>query len=651
MTALLRATRFAIAVIFIVIATTAAVLYAFRGNEDLDQKFKRYSRKSTSTEDFGELRDSYDVIVVGLGTAGTIVVANLVERFPNISILVLEAGPRLTAEIGGDFRPPYVEAVNGTDTYFDIPAEYSQLSFYGLGKSFMDKEVPFTSQGIGWGGNSEFNGMWVQVPALEHFSKHWPKSWNPKIVEKYFEKITKRTSVCDDPSGGTKGEELEGAVDLSAKIFEEMGAKYRPAFRIPDLEDDGFSVPSVTARNGRRAAPVSDWLIPALNKPQTKSLTIISLARVERLIFSKGEDGLRVTGVEYWKRGEIEDLKPERVGNLQVANLKSNGRVILSAGALKSPKILYMSGIVESAEAYKQIFKSIQKRQRPPLIHTVKGLGRVFDHVGCSIVVRDMSQKFRSFHVGEYSDNSASIDDYLRNRSGPYSVYGPIQSLRMKINETHSPRAEVEAFVIPNGIGKVYSAYSGMNDFSFIFQLLNTTTRNRIILDKNEFLQFQLISKKKEPLHDDLKLAKGVYKLLQTLKRFPDLKVILGPGGISHPDLDPSNITNVEEYVKGLRNPLPGYIYFTNLLINHFGGSIPLGSAVDEHSLKLKGTTNLHVVDGSIIAEPLGAHPIFTIMMVAERASDLIGDQIQDDKVVQLHENENENLSTDTFIL
>lgn len=339
---------------------------------------------------------------------------------------------------------------------------------------------------------------------------------------------------------------------------------------------------------------------------------------------------LRSVGVEYLKRTQVEDLTPDHVGMPQIATLTRDGRIILCTGALKTPKILYMSGIAESEAAHDDVFKKVKKSRKPPILLQVPGLGRVFDHVGCSLVIRDESKKFKSFNVGDYQANSQDLKLYTSSHSGPYSIYGPIQSVRMRVNHD-SKKADVEAFAIPNGIGPVNSTYSGMNDFSLIFQLLNTTGRNRIVLDENEYLQFNLISQQNETLNDDLRLAAGVFKVLKTIhEQFPDLQVVLGPGGISHGYMNALNITDVEEYVKGKDNPLmPGFIYFANLLINHFGGSVALGTAVDEYSMILKGTSNVHVAGGSVMPLPVGAHPIFTIMMVAEKASDMIGNLVE----------------------
>lgn len=578
--------------------------------------------------------EEYDIIVAGLGTSSAILVPNLAERFPNLSILVLEAGPPLSSDVGGTNRPPYIKKANGTDTYFDIPAEYSSLAYKGLGKLYRDKNVPFSFQGTGWGGNSQFNGMWVQIPSLEEFDKNWPSGWKKKDVEEYFNKLLDKSDIVSDSSKGSRGDRLQSAYDISTKIFRRLNATLKPAFRVYKSSFDEYSPPYVISKGGRRSGPVSDWLVPLLEK-KPKKLSIISFANVEKVIFSNNDGHLEkstdlsAVGVKYWKRDRLKDKNFGFAGLPCYAFLKPGGRVILSAGALKSPHILYMSGLAHDRDTFDKIFKSYIGK-KPLYRGSVPNLGIVFDHIGSSLVIQDKSKLFQSFRSSDYRLNKEDLNLYVSSHAGPYSVYGPIQSLRMRANTKSAEKADVEVFVIPTGVGRDHGPFSGPHDFSMFFQLLNTTARHLISFDnKTGFLKLEpLPETSARGLDDDLRLASGVWRILQVIKDLPQLEIVLGPGGISHPELDPSNLTDVREFVKGLKNPYKGEIYFTNLLMNHFGGSVALGKSLEPRTMLVRGTSNVHVVDGSCVPQPIEAHPIFTIMMLAEKASDLISDEI-----------------------
>jgi choline dehydrogenase-like flavoprotein len=68
--------------------------------------------------------------------------------------------------------------------------------------------------------------------------------------------------------------------------------------------------------------------------------------------------------------------------------------------------------------------------------------------------------------------------------------------------------------------------------------------------------------------------------------------------------------------------------HYTRLIINHWGGTCPLRTTGpgggDPWTLRVKGTRNIHAMDASLYPAPLSAHPVATIMAVAEKASDIL---------------------------
>jgi choline dehydrogenase-like flavoprotein len=117
-------------------------------------------------------------------------------------------------------------------------------------------------------------------------------------------------------------------------------------------------------------------------------------------------------------------------------------------------------------------------------------------------------------------------------------------------------------------------------------------------------------------------MTDAIQRLIALYRTNPDLVLTFGPGGRSHPDLDPERPGDVKAYVEGF-DPVDG-IFYTRLIINHWGGTAPLGGGVDPSTLCVDGTRNVHVVDASLHPAPLSAHPVATIMAVAEKAGDVL---------------------------
>jgi choline dehydrogenase-like flavoprotein len=144
---------------------------------------------------------SYDAIIVGGGSAGSIVATKLqMAGGGRKRILIIEAGGPTSAAIGGTDFPPWLPAGRTDLTIFDVPGEYSQIAFMPLGKPYQLTEVPFTFQGIGLGGNSQFNGMLFQTNPPQVFDASWPTGWHWADIQPYFSLIRSKAPVTNTPS-------------------------------------------------------------------------------------------------------------------------------------------------------------------------------------------------------------------------------------------------------------------------------------------------------------------------------------------------------------------------------------------------------------------------------------------------------------------
>ena len=258
------------------------------------------------------------------------------------------------------------------------------------------------------------------------------------------------------------------------------------------------------------------------------------------------------------------------------------------------------------------------------------GIGTsLFDHVGTALAYEYVGSApaFRAYHYGDYGANAADLAAYVAARSGPYAQYGPVSVMQHSLSLDPSggaPQPNVEVFVNPFGAGAPGGPYNGPRYFSAYAVLLRPQARALTAINRETFVDYPPVYLTDE---GDLRLmALAVQQLILIYRTNPDLILTFGPGGRSHPGLNPERFEDVMAYVAGW-DPVDG-VYYARLIMNHWGGTCPVGGGVDPATLRVDRTRNIHVVDASLHPAPLSAHPVATIMAVAEKASDILSGQI-----------------------
>jgi choline dehydrogenase-like flavoprotein len=569
----------------------------------------------------------YDLIIVGAGTAGSIVATRLVRRFPRKKILLIEAGGPTSASVGGRDFPPY----DTRATIFDVPGEYQNIPFQPKGEPYRQKETPFTFQGTGYGGNSQFNGMLFQGAPPFDFSESWPFRWRYRALRPYFDLIRTEMDVSSTPSTDALFYN-RGAAGIAHDIYRAHKFVEADTSMLGGLGERYFSHPFVVSHHGLRGGPVQSHLTSIVGddgESTAGNLDLVRLAAVQRIIFDSPE-GSRAVGVTY----VFNDATTSPGGGDPApvfAPLAPWGRVILAGGALMSPRLLMLSG-VGPFHRHDEIFAdgfSVPFHIDNPDIGT-----SLFDHVATSVTFEySGAPPFNAYHYGDYAANAADLSQYAGARSGPYAQYGPVSVMQEYVDPRfdlgrarrgHRRQPNVEVFVNPFGVGAAGGPYNGPKNLTALAMLLRPRASGLMQIDKDGFVKYPPIY-----LTDaqDLELmTESIFQLLAMFRDNRDLQLVFGPGGRSHPNLRPDRIDDVREYVRGW-DPVDG-VFYTRLIINHWGGTCPLRATgpggVDPWTLRVKGTRNIHVVDASLHPAPLSAHPVATIMAVAEKASDIL---------------------------
>ncbi|MGH7851363.1 MAG: GMC family oxidoreductase N-terminal domain-containing protein [Thermodesulfobacteriota bacterium] len=563
----------------------------------------------------------YDVIIIGGGTAGTIVAAKLQAASGGRKrILIIEAGGPTAASIGGTDYPVWLPPDRNDLTIFDVPGQYSQIPFTPAGAPYQLTETSFTYQGIGLGGNSQFNGMLFQTNPPLVFNRSWPGGWGWKDLAPYFKRIRQNIPVTNTPS--TNGiPQNTGPAEIVHPLYESMGWVEGDTSR-PFPEEGVFSRPYVATEDGRRAGPVSGYFeeVDPGGVP-VEGLEILEFTKADLIEF----DGRgRAEAVHYTKRGALDQKLPGEPGT---ARLKKGGLLVLAAGALVTPRLLLLSGVgPKGREA--EIFPG--QSPAPFTIDNQRvGVG-LFDHVMTLVAYNyDGQIPYQAYNYGNYAGNEADLQAYLENGRGPYAQYQPVSILNYRYN---SDVPNVEVFLNPNGAGPSDGPYYGPNTLSAFVMLLNPKARGLVTLDENGNVRFPNIYMPPDTVEgqEDIELmTQAVFDLIQLFEEDPGLSIAFGPGSPSHPDLDPDNIEDIRTYVT---SPSPvDNVYYSRLIINHWGGTARLADGpggVDPETLILRGTENVAVVDASLIPTIVTGHPVGTIMAVADRAGDILAARI-----------------------
>jgi choline dehydrogenase len=324
-------------------------------SEDHDVSMRARDNQARLT---ARLRPQYDFVVCGAGASGSVVARRLAEN-PAVQVLLLEAGGSDEAEAVLD---PALWPTNlGSERDWGFQAEPNP--------HVNGRQLPL-SMGKGLGGGSSINvAVWSRGHRSDwdfFASEAGDAAWGYENVLDIYRRIENWQGVPDPQFRGTGGpvwvQPAANPSPIACAMLDAASEIGIPTFEHPNglmMEGKGGAAISDTLiRDGRRHSLYRAYLHPWLDRP---NLTVLTGALVRRVVF----EGRRATGVEFIRDG-------------QVTIVDASAEIVLSLGAIQTPKVLMHSGIGDREEL---------ERVGIELRHHLPGVGQNFqDHVsfGCT---------------------------------------------------------------------------------------------------------------------------------------------------------------------------------------------------------------------------------------------------------------------------
>ena len=511
----------------------------------------------------------YDYVVVGGGTAGLVLAARLSES-PDAGVLVIEAG-----------TAPYTPMFADPERWGDVNLSPADWSYLTVPQPGLAGDRVYSPAGFTLGGSSNINHM-IHQRGWDADYDSWAQTgahgWSARDVKPYFDRIEGRggnPGTLPVISAGAEGNALSQAF-IDACV--ELGY---PEFEDYNRGQTGVGWHQMNIRAGERSTVRVGYYEAARSRP---NLTVLTDARATRLVFR----GTRCVGVEYVRFGESHTVRAER-------------EVIVSSGAIESPKLLLLSGIGAAAQLAEFDI---------PVVADVSGVGENFQNQPLVVGPTGYAERPgpRTGTANESvlfwgSDPGLPAPD-LELWFLPKAPWG--ENLITKLNEwkvtgdtsgvTEQDEIDPHLVILLGGVVRPYSRGT--------IRLASADPLRQPVIDPNFYA---------EPADLDravllARLGREVLRTGAFARKWGMKEVAPGPGVSDGPEL--------REWVR--RNTGS---------FHHYTGSCRIGvdnMAVVDPRLRVRGVEGLRIADASVMPRGVSGHTHATVVVIAERAADFI---------------------------
>jgi choline dehydrogenase-like flavoprotein len=523
----------------------------------------------------GDLPEVVDVVVVGAGAAGCVVAARLSAE-PGCRVLLLEAGRTTGLEPQARTPGAAMQLWRGDTSWGDSTAPQSSLN----GRRIV---LP---QGRGLGGSSSMNGMaWFRGHPYDYDGWHdaGATGWAWKDVQPVFRRVQSNDSAAVERGESAGPMRVSPIRDVSALALSFVAAGAE--IGLPVVTDfngaagEGVGLLHVNIDDGRRHSVVNGYLLPALARPD---LLVRSETQVTSVEVKEG----RAVGV--WCTD----------GQGASRHVRARRSVILTAGALRTPQLLMLSGIGPARHLQEH---GVQ------VVHDLPNVGaNLQDHplVDTTWPVVDGSPLWSSV-------TDTDRRDYQLLRRGPLASF--TQATAKLRTRTDLPGPDIQLTLALIGLDPQGQVYRDPV-MTCAVSLLTPRSRGTVRLRSNDPMVAPVVDPcYLEATADRSRLLDGL-RLTRELFQAPALKAATGGTAIGPAGWDEKTLTSwIEERCASEWHPV---------------GSCRMGldpaAVVHPATMQVHGIVGLHVADASVMPTIPRANTHAPTIMVAERAAELI---------------------------